>query len=126
MSVRQLIRLALLLSPAACVSPPAMVTGKPPERTRERQTGAPAVQAPTRKELYDKRTDAEKSAAEMPGFERADPSLARVGAARTHEFHKPDCPVLKDVPDAERLRFTTPWESVDAGFRPCDECRPIR
>lgn len=123
LSGRQLTRLACVLLIAGCTHDP-VVSGKVPERvTKELPHEAPAA-AKDRTALY-KQRDAEASKTE-PHVEKVEAADARIGVASTHEFHVPGCPRLKDVPVADQVRFTSKWDGLDAGYRPCDECKAVR
>ncbi len=101
-----------------------MVSGRPPERlTRERPENA-VVAAGKREAAYDARTKQESERA--PSVAKTEASQARIGVAATRVFHRPDCPLLKDVPATERIQFTSPWDGLDANYRPCETCRAMQ
>lgn len=58
-----------------------------------------------------------------PTVEEPQPDEPRIGVASTHVFHRPECKLLADVPTTEQVRFTSPWEAVDARYSPCAACR---
>lgn len=39
-------------------------------------------------------------------------------------FHKPDCTWAKRIADENRIGFATRREAIDAGLRPCKQCKP--
>jgi hypothetical protein len=119
---RQVTRLACVLVMAACTHD-TVVSGKVPERITRDLHSTP-VGAKDRGELY-KQRQADASAAGSR-VEQTDPADARIGVASTHEFHMPGCSRLKDVPVADQVRFTSKWDGLDAGYRPCDECKALR
>jgi len=49
-----------------------------------------------------------------------------VADTASHQFHLPDCAKLKDVPPANRQLFSTHWEAVNYGFKPCPDCQPMK
>jgi hypothetical protein len=120
---RQATRLLLILAVTGCVET-GTVSGKPPERlTRDLPTDAPAVKPPLA-DLYKAHED--KADAGGAKVEKTDPAELRIGVDATHVFHCASCPLLKDVPVAQQVRFTTRWDALDGGFRPCEECKAGR
>ena len=113
----------MLLALAGCVET-GSVSGKPPERvTRELPNEGPVVKPPL-SELY--KQHANKSEKGDSKIEKTDPADMRVGVASTHFFHRTSCLQLKEVPVAEQVRFTSRWDALDGGFRPCEECKSDR
>lgn len=47
-----------------------------------------------------------------------------VGNGRSFIFHRPNCPYGAQVHSRHRLKFTSRWEALEKGFRPCRRCRP--
>jgi hypothetical protein len=108
---------------AACIER-GTVSGKAPERiTRELPENAPVAKKPL-DELYKEHED--KSDAGDPKVEKTDPAEMRIGVDATHVFHRASCVLLKDVPVAQQVRFTSRWDALDGGYRPCDECKAAR
>lgn len=110
----------LCLLAAACAGP-AKQSGRAPEN-------------PTRDPSHDPRTSNAARAAEIarresvaglrePTVEAVDPAVARVGVVTTHTFHVAECTLLKGVPTADQIRFTSKWDALDTGYMPCDLCR---
>jgi len=104
-----------------------VVTGKKPENIpREldeaKTSPKPTAPKPDRQAAYDKRglgLDAPKTKVDPP------PETPRIGVAGTKMFHRPDCPLVKDVPTSEQVRFTSPFDGVDAGYTPCPSCHAM-
>ncbi len=46
------------------------------------------------------------------------------GNKRTHKFHRPDCPSVKDISPLNLVIFKTKWDAFFQGFSPCLRCRP--
>ena len=61
-----------------------------------------------------------------PKVEEVRPDEPRIGLPATHEFHTPGCSRLAGVAPAEQIRFTSPWEAIDAHYSPCKECSPLK
>jgi hypothetical protein len=120
-SRRELTRLAGVLALAGCAHA-AEVSGKIPERT-PREPDATAPIPLDRAGAYAARRDRQTEPA-GPVVEKVDPVQARVGVVSTQVFHAPACPLLTGVPSEDQIRFTSPWEAIDARFRPCPKCRP--
>jgi len=100
------------------------VSGKPPERlTRDLPTDGPAKKAPLA-DLYKEHEN--KADAGTAKVEKTNAADLRVGVDSTHVFHRASCLLLKDVPVAQQVRFTTRWDALDGGYRPCDECKADR
>ena len=48
-----------------------------------------------------------------------------VGCTETKVFHKPDCAHVADIEKAgTKVMFTNRAEAVQAGYKPCDDCKP--
>ncbi|HJU83411.1 MAG TPA: Ada metal-binding domain-containing protein [Holophagaceae bacterium] len=48
-----------------------------------------------------------------------------VGCTQTKVFHKPDCKVVADIEKAgTKVTFSRREEAVQAGYKPCEECKP--
>lgn len=48
-----------------------------------------------------------------------------VGCTETKLFHKPDCAHVADIERAgTKVMFTNRAEAVQAGYKPCDDCKP--
>ena len=48
-----------------------------------------------------------------------------VGCTETKLFHKPGCAHVADIEKAgTKVMFTTRAEAVQAGYKPCDDCKP--
>lgn len=110
--------LALLLAAAACTT--SREVGKAPETTPEE---LPGHQTPTDAERMEMLKRHENAAeAGQPKVEEVKKDEPRIGVAATHEFHKPGCSRLANVPQAEQIQFASPWEAVDARYMPCKEC----
>ena len=123
-----LLLLLLLLLPAACTHA-AGASGRAPENlTRDPPHGDPAAAAwaaaARRQAAYEERKS--KAPDADVKVEKVDVSATRVGVVGTHEFHRSDCPLLKGVTAAEEIRFVSPWDALDAGYRPCESCRAAR
>jgi hypothetical protein len=125
-STRQLIATAAALALAGCTER-SVVTGKQPENIpREHDEAKPAPKPapkPDRQAAYERRKlelDAPKTKVDAP------PEMTRIGVAGTKMFHRPDCPLVKDVPTSEQVRFTSPFDGVDAGYTPCASCRAMK
>jgi hypothetical protein len=116
----EVIRTALLALCAGCAGG-AAISGNAPERpTRER---AESSSVPVdRRALYAQQSNA--AAKRGPTVETTDPAKAVVGVAATHRYHRPGCALLKDVPIADQVQFTSPWDGLDGGYQPCETCRP--
>jgi len=117
---RELTSFALLFALVGC-SERTVSAGKRPENpTRELEASQPPKK-PDRQAAYDERE--ERLKAREAAVERPATSEARIGVVATKRFHRSDCPLLKDVPTAEQIRFTSLWDGIDAGFSPCNDCR---
>jgi len=100
------------------------VSGKPPERvTRELPTAAPE-EKPALAELYRQRQN--KADSGDAKVEQTDATDLRIGVDATHVFHRAGCPLLAGVPVAQQVRFTSQWDALDGGYRPCEECKATR
>jgi hypothetical protein len=124
-SARQLTAAAVFLALAGCAERTA-ATGKAPENIpREHEDPTkPKPAKPDRETAYQQREVERRIQGDT--VEKAAPSQARIGVATTRMFHLPDCPSLKDVPTSEQIRFTSPFDAVDAGYTPCRSCNPMR
>lgn len=47
-----------------------------------------------------------------------------IGSARSKKFHRPDCRWAQQIKPANKVRFATRDEAMDAGYEPCRECHP--
>jgi hypothetical protein len=48
-----------------------------------------------------------------------------VGCTQTKLFHKPDCKVVQEIEKAgTKVMFSRREEAVQAGYKPCEECKP--
>ena len=48
-----------------------------------------------------------------------------VGCTQTKIFHKPDCKVVAEIEKAgTKVMFTRRQEAIQAGYKPCEECKP--
>jgi len=115
--------LAILLAAAACTTSQHVV-GSTPEKTPEEPGSHPVRSEADRAEKI--RQYDEASAAGGPRVEQPKRDEPRIGVAATHVFHRPDCKLLDGIPDAERVRFTSPWDAVDSRYVPCPDCRPFQ
>lgn len=113
----------MVLALAGCVETGG-VSGKPPERlTREVPHDAAAVKPPLTDLYKTHENKADKGDAKV---EKTDAADMRIGVDSTHVFHRTTCPLLKDVPVAQQIRFTSRWDALDGGYRPCEECKASR
>ena len=39
-------------------------------------------------------------------------------------FHRPDCPWAEKMPYRHRMTWTSRWQALEEGFRPCRRCKP--
>lgn len=97
-------------------------SGKAPQRpTREIPVLKAQPDKQSRTDLYkSKQNQADAGDSKVEETERAE---MRVGVDDTHVFHRTECLVLKDVPVAHQVRFTSRWDALDGGYRPCEECK---
>ena len=100
------------------------MSGKPPERLTRELPEASAEEKPALAELYRKRQN--QAGTGEAKVEQADPSELRIGVDATHVFHRAGCPLMADVPVAQQVRFTSRWDALDGGYRPCEECKAGR
>jgi hypothetical protein len=124
-SPRQLIAALAILALAACAER-SVHSGRVPENlTREHLQEKPATERkPDRQTAYDLRMT--ETVGRDPTVENPEAAQARVGVAGTHVFHRLDCEIVKDVPAADLVRFTSPWDGVDAQFSPCEHCHAMK
>ncbi|HTL97925.1 MAG TPA: Ada metal-binding domain-containing protein [Holophagaceae bacterium] len=48
-----------------------------------------------------------------------------VGCTQTKLFHKPGCAHVADIEKAgTKVMFTTRAEAIQAGYKPCEDCKP--
>ena len=48
-----------------------------------------------------------------------------VGCTETKLFHRPGCKHVAEIEKAgTKVMFTTRAEAIQAGYKPCDECKP--
>jgi hypothetical protein len=48
-----------------------------------------------------------------------------VGCTATKLFHRPDCAHVADIEKAgTKVMFTNRAEAVQAGYKPCEDCKP--
>lgn len=119
--IRRTARIALTCLAAAACTESANIAGKAPERTRELDdAGGPIVR--NREALYEKRVA--DAAAGGGRVEKTVASEAVVGVAATRKYHRPDCALVKGVPQAEQVQFATVFDGLDGNYSPCDVCRP--
>jgi|GEM_PF-5976713 len=52
---------------------------------------------------------------------RGDPVIA---VLRLNVFHRPDCPLLKDVPKALTIKLRDKDEALKFDYKACDKCKP--
>ena len=67
------------------------------------------------------------AAAPAPAHHHHHAAKARgfVGCTETKLFHKPGCAHVADIEKAgTKVMFTTRAEAVQAGYKPCDDCKP--
>ena len=125
-SARNLTAVTIFLALVGCAERSA-ATGKAPENIPREHGDATSAGKPTKP---DRETAIQQHEIEQrlhgDTVEKAAPSQARIGVAATHMFHRPECPMLKDVPASEQMRFTSPFDAVDAGYTPCRSCNPMR
>jgi hypothetical protein len=115
--------LALLLAAGACTTSPRVVGNAPETEPQE----LARRRAPSAAERADRIRRQEEAAARAEPREETPPvDQPRIGVAATRVFHRPDCKLLAGVATVEQLRFTSPWEAVDARYAPCPECRPFQ
>ena len=127
--MRQGTRLAVLLLLAGCIEAASVVGNAPQNPTRELpHDGSDAAKsgktASSRSDQY--RRHQNEADAAGPRVVEVDPEQARIGVASTRDFHAAGCRRLDGIPTAEQIRFTTRWDALDTGYRPCDDCRAMR
>jgi hypothetical protein len=54
----------------------------------------------------------------------AEPQAGYVGSKGSTVFHKSDCPWAKKILPKNLITFATRQEAIDAGKRPCKNCKP--
>jgi len=120
-SPRQVTAVAVLIALAACTER-GRPTGKAPEHIpRERsEAAAPPPKKPNLAAAYERREADELLRG--GAADKATPDETRIGVAGTRLFHRPDCASVKGVPTSEQIRFTSPYDAVDAGYTPCQSC----
>ena len=52
------------------------------------------------------------------------PDSGYIGNANRHVFHHPDCPSVTKMKDKNKVFFETREEAVEAGYKPCGQCKP--
>ena len=100
------------------------VSGHEPERLTKELPHTPPGETSTTEDRYKAHEDGATAGGSK--VERTDPAALRIGVASTHVFHRSDCPLLKGVAVAEQVRFTSQWDALDGGYRPCDECKAMK
>jgi hypothetical protein len=117
----QVTAIAILFALAACTER-GRATGKAPEHIpRERnELAATPPRKPSLEDAYERREADQLLRGDA--VDKAKPIETRIGVAGTHLFHRPDCKAMKDVPTSEQIRFTSPYDAVDAGYTPCQSC----
>ncbi|MDQ0287606.1 micrococcal nuclease [Desulfofundulus luciae] len=58
------------------------------------------------------------------GLEVKDREPYYIGNARSRKFHRPDCEYGRQTAPGNRVRFATREEALDAGYEPCNACKP--
>ena len=117
--MRALFLLVALLSVAACHVPAEHTGNRPmgPRRMRDYDQSSTIEQ---RMEARDKMAaDAEKARAR----EVSEDELV-IGTHATSVYHLDSCDLLDEVGTKERVRFVSPYDALDGGYRPCPRCRP--
>jgi methylphosphotriester-DNA--protein-cysteine methyltransferase len=64
------------------------------------------------------------SAAVAPAPAAAAPSEGYVASVNSEVFHKAGCKSAAQIPAENLVRFKTREEAIQAGKRPCKECKP--
>ena len=119
------IRLLAALLLAACAPTNAVVGRAPESPTREpSHDAAPTDSAKRAKDIYRRRQNEADAAG--PRVVEVDPATMCIGTVTTHRFHRPSCALVKGVPTAEQIRFTTAWDALNNNYRPCEECAPMK
>jgi micrococcal nuclease len=47
-----------------------------------------------------------------------------LGSNKSHRFHRPTCPLGKQIAPANRVRFSDSYQASWEGFSPCRKCKP--
>jgi hypothetical protein len=98
-------------------------TGKAPEGpVREAGPVAEAARRIDRQALYERR--AVEGAEGAARVETTDSARVMIGDPAAKRFHRPECALLAQVADDQRVRFVSYFDAVDAGYSPCKECAP--
>ncbi|SHJ12172.1 thermonuclease family protein [Desulfofundulus thermosubterraneus] len=58
------------------------------------------------------------------GLEVKDKEPYYIGNARSKKFHRPDCEYGRQTAPDNRVRFATREKALDAGYEPCNVCKP--
>ncbi|AEG13881.1 nuclease (SNase domain-containing protein) [Desulfofundulus kuznetsovii DSM 6115] len=58
------------------------------------------------------------------GLEVKDREPYYIGNARSKKFHRPDCEYGRQTAPDNRVRFATKEKALDAGYEPCNACKP--
>ncbi|SHE28485.1 micrococcal nuclease [Desulfofundulus australicus DSM 11792] len=58
------------------------------------------------------------------GLEVQDKEPYYLGNARSRKFHRPDCQYGRQIAPDNRVKFATRDEALDAGYEPCNSCKP--
>lgn len=117
------IRLLVLLGAAAC-APTQTVVGRAPENTTRETPRATGSASESRKNSYARRQN--EADVGGPRVVEVDAAGNRIGTAATKRFHRSGCEKLAGVPTAEQVRFISSYDALDNGYRPCEDCQPIR
>jgi hypothetical protein len=55
---------------------------------------------------------------------RAAKEKGLVGDSATKTFHRADCAHVADIKAESKVSFTRRAEAVQAGYKPCEDCKP--
>lgn len=48
-----------------------------------------------------------------------------IGCTQTKMFHKPNCKYVSEIEkNGTKVTFTRRQEAIQAGYKPCEECKP--
>lgn len=113
--------IALCLVAASCAGP-AKESGRPPENPTTEPSHETKANAVARAAALARRNS--ETGLRQPTVETVDAADARAGVVTTRVFHAMDCSLLKGMPTADQIRFTSKWDALDTGYSPCELCRP--
>jgi PBP1b-binding outer membrane lipoprotein LpoB len=118
---RETTAIALCLIAGSCVGP-AKQSGRAPENPTVEPSHEAKATAASRAAAMARRDS--ETGLRQPTVETVDPAVARIGVVTTRTYHTTDCSLLKGVPTADQIRFTSKWDALDTGYAPCELCRP--